>query len=58
MQPLYQISSIMYFSVDHYMENVASDLLRKKDRMMDKFRLLMLQESMVGLIHRFRQVLP
>ena len=48
----------MYFSVDHYMENVASDLLRKKDRMMDKFRLLMLQESMVGLIHRFKQVLP
>ena len=30
------------------MENIASDLLGKKNRMMDKFRILMLQESMVS----------
>ena len=34
------------------MEDVASDLLRKKDRMLDKYRILMLQESMVSCTFR------
>ena len=47
-RPEWVNSLVCVISVDNYMEDIASDLLRKKDRMMDKFRILMLQESMVS----------
>ena len=41
---------LIYITVDNYMEDIATDLLCKKNKMMDKFRILMLKESMVSCI--------
>lgn len=38
---------------DSYMEDISSDLLRKKDRMFEKFRQLLVSETVVSIDHSF-----